>query len=110
MASDREYLDFVLEQLSELENISSRPMMGEYILYYRDRIIGGVYDDRFLVKLTEASLTMMPDAERAVPYEGAKEMLTVEDIENREFLAELIRAMYPEVPERKRKGSITAKK
>ena len=93
MASGREYLDFILEQLSGLENITYRAMMGEYILYYSGRIIGGIYDDRFLVKPTKSALAMMPDADREIPYEGAKEMLLVDNVDNREFLAELLVSM-----------------
>ena len=103
MASNREYLDFILEQLSGLENITYRAMMGEYILYYRGRIIGGIYDDRFLVKPTKSALAMMPDADREIPYEGAKEMLLVDNVDNREFLTELLTSMYDELPEPKKK-------
>jgi TfoX/Sxy family transcriptional regulator of competence genes len=103
MASSKEYLVFILEQLSELEGISYRAMMGEYILYYGGKIIGGIYDDRFLVKVTKSSREMMPDAELELPYEGAKEMLLVDDVENREFLRELLEAMYPELPLPKKK-------
>ncbi|MBQ6271471.1 MAG: TfoX/Sxy family protein [Clostridiales bacterium] len=103
MASSKEYLDFILEQLSELEGISYRAMMGEYILYYGGKIVGGIYDDRFLVKLTKSSQEMMPDAELELPYEGAKEMLLVDDVENKEFLSELLEAMYPELPLPKKK-------
>ncbi|MEE3425736.1 MAG: TfoX/Sxy family protein, partial [Erysipelotrichaceae bacterium] len=98
-----EYLDFILEQLSELEDISYRAMMGEYILYYGGKIVGGIYDDRFLVKVTKSSREMMPDAELELPYEGAKEMLLVDDVENKEFLRELLEAMYPELPLPKKK-------
>ncbi|MBO4837269.1 MAG: TfoX/Sxy family protein [Clostridia bacterium] len=104
MASGREYLDFILEQLSELDGIAYRPMMGEYILYMRGKIIGGIYDDRFLVKPTKAALAMMPDADREQPYEGAKEMLLVDNVDDREFLKELLTAMYDELPLPKRKG------
>ena len=103
MASSKEYLDFILEQLSELEGISYRAMMGEYILYYGGKIVGGIYDDRFLVKVTKSSREMMPDAELEFPYEGAKEMLLVDDVENKEFLRELLEAMYPELPLPKKK-------
>ena len=103
MASDREYLNFILEQLSGLENMTYRAMMGEFILYYRGRIIGGIYDNRFLVKPTKSALAMMPDADREIPYEGAKEMLLVDNVDNREFLAELLTAMYAELPEPKKK-------
>ena len=78
-------------------------MMGEYIIYFKGRIVGGIYDDRFLVKPTESAMTMMPDALRQLPYEGAKEMLAVDDVENREFLCNLLEAMYSELPEPKRK-------
>ena len=98
MASDKEYLDFILEQLSELEEVSWRAMMGEYIVYYRGRVIGGIYDNRFLVKPTKTALAMMPEAERELPYEGAREMLLVDNVDNRAFLRELIEAMYDELP------------
>lgn len=103
MASSKEYLVFILEQLSELEDISYRAMMGEYILYYEGKVIGGIYDDRFLVKVTKSSREKMPDAELELPYEGAKEMLLVDDVENKEFLRELLEAMYPELPAPKKK-------
>ena len=103
MASNREYLDFILEQLSGLESITYRAMMGEFILYYRGKIIGGIYDDRFLVKPTKSAMAMMPDADREIPYEGAKEMLLVNNVDNREFLTELLTAMYHELPEAKKK-------
>ncbi len=103
MASSKAYLEFVLDQLSELENISYRAMMGEYIIYYQDKVIGGIYDDRFLVKPTKSAVALMPDAERELPYEGAKEMLLVDDIENKSFLRDLLRAMYPELPMSRKK-------
>ena len=103
MASSREYLDFILEQLSGLENVSWKGMMGDYILYWRGKIIGGIYDDRFLVKPVKSALAMMPDADREVPYEGAKEMLLVDSVDNREFLEELLAAMYDELPAPKKK-------
>ncbi|MBR1582956.1 MAG: TfoX/Sxy family protein [Spirochaetales bacterium] len=103
MASSRDFLDFILEQLSGLGDVEYRAMMGEYIIYYKGRIVGGIYDDRFLVKPTESAMAMMPDALRQLPYEGAKEMLAVDDVENREFLCNLLEAMYSELPEPKRK-------
>ena len=103
MASSKGYLDFILEQLSGLEDVSWRAMMGEYILYYRGRIVGGIYDDRFLVKNTKSAAAMMPDADKELPYEGAKEMLPVDNVDNREFLKELVEAMYGELPEAKKK-------
>ena len=98
MASSKEYLDFILDQLSELDGISWRKMMGEYILYRHGKIVGGIYDDRFLVKPTKSAAAMMPHAERELPYEGAKEMLLVDNVENREFLRELLEAMDGELP------------
>ena len=98
MASSKEYLDFILEQLSGLDGITFRPMMGEYILYRHGKIVGGIYDDRFLVKPTRSAETMMPDANRELPYEGAKEMLLVDNVDSREFLAELLTAMDGELP------------
>ena len=103
MASSREYLDFILEQLSGLESISCRAMMGEFILYYRGKIVGGIYDDRFLVKPVKSAMKMMPDADREVPYERAKEMLLVDNVDKREFLTELLTAMYEELPDPKKK-------
>ena len=103
MASSKAYLDFVLEQLSELDDITSKAMMGEYIIYYRGRVVGGIYDDRFLVKPTKSARAMMPDTDLELPYEGAKEMLLVDNVENREFLRELIEAMYDELPAPKQK-------
>ena len=103
MASSKDYLDFILDQLSDLDGISSRAMMGEYILYYRGKVFGGIYDDRFLVKPTPSARTMMPQAEKEQPYEGAKEMLFVDEVENREFLRELLDAMYEELPASKAK-------
>ena len=103
MASSKEYLNFVLEQLSEVENIRYRSMMGEYILYYREKVIGGIYDDRFLVKAVKLAKELMPNALHEIPYEGAKEMLLVDDVENKEFLKNLFEAMYDELPVFKKK-------
>ena len=103
MASSKEYLDFILEQLSGLENVTWKAMIGEYILYLRGRIVGGIYDDRFLVKPTKSAVAMMPEADRELPYEGAKEMLLVDNVDNREFLEELLTAMYDELPAPKKK-------
>ena len=103
MASSKEYLEFILDQLSELDDISFRTMMGEYIIYYRSKVIGGIYDDRFLVKPTRSSLAMMPYTDMELPYEGAKEMLLVDDVENREFLKKLLESMDDELPAPKKK-------
>lgn len=108
MASSKEYLEFVLEQLSGVEGISSRAMMGEYILYCQGKIIGGVYDDRFLVKPTPSARRMMPEATMELPYQGAKEMLLVDRIEDRDFLTELMEAMLPELlaPKKRKQRAI----
>ena len=103
MASTKEYLYFILEQLSDLNEVSSRAMTGEYILYYRGKVFGGIYDDRLLVKPVPVAVKLMPDAERELPYEGAKEMILVDDVDNREFLCELIQSMWEELPEKKKK-------
>ena len=103
MASSKEYLYFILEQLSGLDDISYRPMMGEYILYYRGRIVGGIYDNRLLVKQTKSALELMPAAICDLPYEGAKEMLPVDEVDNKEFLTKLFDAMYNELPFPKQK-------
>ena len=103
MSSSKDYLEYILDQLSELDDISYRAMMGEYIIYYRGKVVGGIYDDRFLVKPVKTAVAMMPDADMELPYEGAKEMLLVDDVENREFLRELLEAMYDELPAQKKK-------
>ena len=102
MASTKDYLDFILEHLSTLDEITYRAMMGEYIIYYRGKVIGGIYDNRFLVKSSQSAKVLMLDAQFELPYEGAKEMLLVENIEDREFLAELFNAMLDELPAQKR--------
>lgn len=109
MASSQEYLQFVLGQLSELEEITYRSMMGEFIIYYRGRIVGGIYDDRLLVKPVKSAISYMPAAPYELPYEGAKAMLLVEEVDSREFLAGLFHAMYEELPvpkPKKKKGEI----
>lgn len=103
MASSKDYLEYVLEQLSELTDISYRAMMGEFIIYYQGRVIGGIYDDRFLVKNTKTAKELMPGAPLEVPYEGTKEMLLVEDIDNKAFLKELFESMVGELPLPKKK-------
>lgn len=100
MASSREYAEHILEQCGGL---SVRAMMGEYVLYYLDKVVGGIYDNRLLVKLTPSALAMIPDARRELPYDGAKEMLLVEDTEDRELLATLFESMYNELPLPKKK-------
>lgn len=104
MATSKEFFLFVYEQLSGLDDISYRPMMGEYIIYYRGKIVGGIYDDRLLVKKTKSALKLMPTAVCDFPYEGAKEMLLIEEIDDKEFLTKLFEAIYDELPLPKRKN------
>ena len=106
MASSKEYLNFILEQLSELEEITYKSMMGEYIIYYRGKIVGGIYDDRFLVKPVKSATASMPNAKYELPYDGAKEMLLVDDVDNKEFLTGLFNSMYDELPAPKPKKKI----
>lgn len=103
MASSKEYLDFILEQLSDLEEITYRAMMGEYIIYYKEKIVGGIYDDRFLVKNVKSAADKMPDAQLELPYEGAKKMLLVDNVDNKIFLKDLLESMYEDLPEQKKK-------
>ncbi len=97
MASSKSYLDFILNQLSELENITHRAMMGEYIIYYNEKIIGGVYDDRLLVKPVELALAYMKNIEYGKPYDSAKEMLVVNDVDDKQYLVGLFKAIYTEL-------------
>ena len=97
MASSKEYLEYVLEQLSGAEGLRYRPMMGEYLIYCRGRLVGGVYDDRFLVKPTKSALALLPDAPREEPYPGGKAMLLVTEMENKSLLQELLEAVAGEV-------------
>lgn len=103
MASTKEYLDFVMEQLSGLDELSSRAMMGEYILYYRGRIFGGIYDDRLLVKPVSMALRLMPDAEMELPYNGAKEMILVDNVDDRQFCVNWLRVCGKNCRKRKRR-------
>ena len=103
MASGKEYLQFILGQLSDLDDVSYRSMMGEFILYYRGKIVGGIYDDRLLVKKTRSALELMTVAICELPYEGAKEMLLVNEVDSKEFLTKLFEAIYDELPLPKQK-------
>ena len=103
MSSSKAYLDFVLEQLSGLEKITYRAMMGEYIIYYRGKIVGGIYDDRLLVKPVKSAVSLMPTASYELPYEGAKEMLLVDNVDSKDFLTKLFDAMYEELPASKKR-------
>lgn len=96
MASSKEYLDFVLEQLSGLDKISYRPMMGEYILYYNKKVVGGIYDNRLLVKQTKSSIALLASTPLEIPYEGAKKMF-LPDVENKELLAKVIPLIADEI-------------
>ena len=106
MASSKEYIEFVVDQC---EGLSARAMMGEFVLYYGGKVVGGVYDNRLLVKPTLSAKALMPNAEYQLPYEGAKEMLLVEDVENGDFLRQLFEAMYVELPEPKKRKSNESK-
>ena len=103
MVSSKEYLQFILEQLSDLEEITYRTMMGEYIIYYREKIVGGIYDDRLLVKPVKSAVAYMPENIYEPSYEGAKKMLLVQEIDSKEFLTGLFNAMYDELPVPKQK-------
>ena len=103
MASSKEYLDFILGQLSDLEDITYRAMMGEYIIYYKEKIVGGIYDDRFLVKNVKSAVDKMPDAQLELPYEGAKKMLLVDNVDKKDFLKDLLESMYDDLLEQKKK-------
>lgn len=103
MASSKEYLNFVMGQLSELEEITYRKMMGEYIIYFHGKIVGGIYDDRLLVKPVKSAVNFMPNVVYEIPYEGAKEMLLVDEIDDKNFLTGLFNAMYDELPTPKKK-------
>ena len=101
MASSKEFLEYVLEQLSDLEEISYRAMMGEYIIYYGGKVIGGIYDNRFLIKPTQSALKIIPNPQMEIPYPKGSPMIMITDIENTELLTQLFNAMYPELPKRK---------
>lgn len=103
MSSSKEYLEFILEQLSDLDGIEYRYMMGEYILYYKGKIFGGIYDDRFLIKPVKSAIDFMPNAKYEIPYKNGKKMLLIDDVDDKERLAELIKIMYDELPARKLK-------
>ena len=97
MASSKEYLEYVLEQLSEVEGLRYRPMMGEYLIYCRGKLVGGVYDDRLLVKPMKSACALLPDAPREEPYPGAKPMLLVTETDNKPLLRELLEGIAGEV-------------
>ena len=100
MSSSRKYLDFVLNRLSDIDDITCRPMMGEYILYFKGKVIGGIYDNRFLVKPTASAKRLMPEAAYETPYTGAKDMLLVDNVDDSDFLRELLEALYADLREK----------
>ena len=110
MSTRKEYLEYILEQLSNLENITYKQMMGEYILYYKGRIAAYICDDRLLIKPTPSAERLMPDAPHEPPYDGAKDMILCENIDDKEFLQSLFEAIYPELPEPKRKDPLKIKR
>ena len=103
MASRKEFLEYILEQLSELEEITYRARMGEYIIHYKSRIAGGIYDDRLLIKPVKSAIDYVSDIRYEVPYEGAKEMILIEEVDNKEYLTELFKAIYDDLPTPKKK-------
>ncbi len=103
MASSKEFLEYILEQLSEVEEITYRAMMGEYIIYYKGRIAGGIYDDRLLIKPVKSAIDYVSDIRYEEPYEGAKEMILIEEVDNKEYLTGLFNSMYDELPASKPK-------
>ena len=103
MATSKEYLNFILDQLSGLSDITYKQMMGEYIVYYQGKIAAYVCDDRLLVKPVPTAIKMMPEVKFEPPYDGAKDMLLVDNVDDKEFLTELFNAMYDELPKPKKK-------
>lgn len=103
MASSKEYISYVLDQLSDIEDIAHLYMMGEYVIYYKGKVIGGVFDDRFLVKNTPSAQALMPETSLEIPYPKGKPMLAVDRIDNRDFLKTLLQALYFDLPEPKTK-------
>ena len=103
MASSRDFLNFILEQLSDLDEITYKPMIGEFMIYYRGKLVGGIYDDRLLVKPVKSAIEYMPQATYSLPYEGAKEMLLVDNVDDKEYLCGLFEAMYADLPTPKTK-------
>ena len=103
MIKNKELADYIVDQLSDLGELRNIPMMGGYIFYYKEKIFGGIYGNGFLVKITEASKKYMPDSEPEPPYEGAKEMLPVTILEDRDLLQKMVHDMYLELPLRKPK-------
>ena len=98
MPSSKEYLNFILEELSDLKDITYKPMMGEFLIYYRGKLAGGIYDNRLLIKPVKSAISYMPEPVYALPYEGAKEMLLVDNVDDKVYLSGLFEAMYDDLP------------
>lgn len=103
MASSKDYLNYILDEISELSDITYRQMMGEYIIYYKGKIAAYVCDDRLLVKDVPSALKYLKTIVYEKPYEGAKDMLLVEDIDDRKYLTGLFEAIYDELPAPKKR-------
>ena len=103
MASSKNYLEYILGQLSELEDITYRTMMGEFIIYYRGKVVGGIYDDRLLVKPVKSAIRYMPTATYELSYEGAKEMLLIEEVKDKEYMTSQFNAVYEDLNKKKKK-------
>lgn len=110
MASSFEYLEYIIDQLSDLEDINYRYMMGEYIIYYRGRVAGGIYDDRFLIKPVKSALDFIGNAEFETPYPGGRDMIIVDNVDNKEYLKDLFNAMFDELKEPMKKKARVKKK
>lgn len=104
MASSKEYCGYILEQLRDADGVSARAMMGEYVIYCRGKVIGGIFDDRFLVKPTKSALELMPSAGYEIPYPGGKEMLLAENVEDAEFMKKLAESVSDDLPAKKPKN------
>ena len=103
MSTSKAFFEFIFERLSVIDEVSFRPMMGEYVLYFKNKVVGGIYDNRLLVKPTISVLGLLPNAEYQLPYEGAKEMIFIKELDNKEFLLCLLETIYNDLPDKKGK-------
>lgn len=104
MATSREFHDYIVENLRSVGEVSTRKMMGEYLVYYQNKLVGNICDNCLFLKPAESVLRLMPDADRAYPYKGSKTlMVVVEDVENIELMTEVLNEMYEELPEPKKR-------
>lgn len=109
MATSKEFYDYVVENLQKAGDISTRKMMGEYLVYYQKKLVGDICDNCLFLKPTEAVLRLLPEADRAYPYEGSKTlMVVVDDVENTDLMAEVLREMVKELPEPKKKRKVNS--